>query len=119
MSELLREQHCEGEVDEQENRKKQAGGRNPIHVHGLPQVLTGLDVEKRHGKENGGEQHHDRVLHFGTPVTAESALAKIEKTASELAKAFTSRGVDAPTTRSNRRFASIGQSRIDSVLFKV
>ena len=34
-----------------------------IQVHGLPQLLAGLDVEKRHDKENRGEEEHDDVLH--------------------------------------------------------
>jgi hypothetical protein len=38
-----------------------------MHVHGLPQLLAGLDVEKRHGEENYGEQQHERILHRRTP----------------------------------------------------
>jgi hypothetical protein len=30
---------------------------------GLPQLLAGLDVEKRHGEEDDGEQQHDQILH--------------------------------------------------------
>jgi hypothetical protein len=36
-------------------------------VHGLPQLLARLDVKKRQGEENDGEQQHDCVLHAGTP----------------------------------------------------
>jgi len=37
-------------------------------VHGLPQLLARLDVEKRHGEENHGEQQHDSILHAGSPL---------------------------------------------------
>jgi hypothetical protein len=30
----------------------------------LPQLLACLDVEKRHGKENYGEEQHNQILHF-------------------------------------------------------
>ena len=33
---------------------------------GLPQLLACLDVEKRHGKENHGEQQHHNILHRGS-----------------------------------------------------
>jgi hypothetical protein len=29
----------------------------------LPQLLAGLDVEKRHGEEDDGEQQHVDILH--------------------------------------------------------
>jgi hypothetical protein len=29
--------------------------------------MAGLDVEKRKGEEDGGEQNHDGVLHFSSP----------------------------------------------------
>jgi len=29
----------------------------------LPQLLAGLDVQKRHGEENDREQHHRYILH--------------------------------------------------------
>jgi hypothetical protein len=63
MSEFLREKHCDGEIDQQEDRENQSDCRNPIRVHGLPQPLASLDVEKRHGEENCGEQQHECVLH--------------------------------------------------------
>jgi hypothetical protein len=30
---------------------------------GLPQLLACLDVEKRHGEENNGEEQHHSILH--------------------------------------------------------
>jgi hypothetical protein len=31
---------------------------------GLPQLLARLDVEKRHGEEDDGEDQHQKILHF-------------------------------------------------------
>jgi hypothetical protein len=31
---------------------------------GLPQLLAGLDVEKRQDEENYREQEHDQILHL-------------------------------------------------------
>jgi hypothetical protein len=59
MSELLREEQGEGEVGEQQDRNDQSDHSNNIDVHGgLPQLLASLDVEKRQGKENRGEEDH-------------------------------------------------------------
>jgi hypothetical protein len=67
MSELLREQQCDDEIHQQKNGEHEAGCRNPIAVHGLPQFPAGLDVEKRQGEENHGEQQHDSILHSRSP----------------------------------------------------
>jgi hypothetical protein len=55
-------------------------------VHkGLPQLLARLDVEKRHGEKDYGEQQHHCVLHSDSPLLirpgAETAVANgsIEK----------------------------------------
>jgi hypothetical protein len=64
MSEPLREEQGEGEIGEQENRNDQSDHGDDIDVHGgLPQLLAGLDVEKRHGEEDYGEKQHDCILH--------------------------------------------------------
>jgi hypothetical protein len=68
ISEFLREKQRDGEIHHEKNRKNQSGRRNPIHVHGLPQLFARLDVKKRQGKENGGEKQHDCVLHATSPV---------------------------------------------------
>jgi hypothetical protein len=34
----------------------------------LPQLLARLDVEKRHGEKDYGEQQHHCVLHSGSPL---------------------------------------------------
>ena len=68
ISEFLRKQKCDGEINHQEDGEDESGCRDPIHVHWLPQLLARLDVEKRHGEENYGEQHHQCVLHSGSPL---------------------------------------------------
>ena len=62
MSEFLREQQRGAEVDEQQDREQQSDDCN--EVHGLPQLLTGLDVKKGHGEENGCEEEHGQILHI-------------------------------------------------------
>jgi hypothetical protein len=64
MSELLRIEQRGGEVDEQQDRKQESDYSH--EVHGLPQLLTGLDVEKGHGEENDGEEEHCEILHART-----------------------------------------------------
>src|ERR1700691_4851643 len=76
MSELLRVKEGRAEVDEQQERKQE--GDYGDEVHGLPQLLTGLDVKKGHGKENGGEEEHGQILHetvleFGTAHSGTNA----------------------------------------------
>jgi hypothetical protein len=56
MLELLREKQGGDEVAEQQNRQNQRESSDDIH--GLPQLLASLDVEKRQAKENYGEQQH-------------------------------------------------------------
>ena len=58
ISEFLREKQRDGEIAEQENRNNERSCRNPIAMHGLPQFLARLDVEKRHGEENNGVEQH-------------------------------------------------------------
>src|SRR5580692_1844180 len=67
ISEFLREKQRECEISQQENRKYKRDCRNPFDVHGLPQLLACLDVEKRQDEKNYGEQHHHCVLHTRTP----------------------------------------------------
>jgi len=62
MLELLREQQRESQVTKQQNGTDQRNCRNEIH-RGLPQLLTGLDVKKRHAEENYREQQHRQILH--------------------------------------------------------
>lgn len=61
MSKLLRVKQGDGEIDEQQDgaKKRECGDK----VHGLPQLLTGPDVEKGHGEEDDGVEQHCDVLH--------------------------------------------------------
>jgi hypothetical protein len=56
MLELLREKQGGDEVAEQQHGQNQRNSSDDIH--GLPQLLASLDVEKRQAKENYGEQQH-------------------------------------------------------------
>jgi hypothetical protein len=59
MSEFLREQKRDREVYQQEHGNEQSDHCNEVDLHGLPQFLAGLDVEKRQGEENRREKQHD------------------------------------------------------------
>jgi hypothetical protein len=59
MLELLREKQGESQVTQQQDRENQGNQRNQVNLHwGLPQLLAGLDVEKRQEEENYCEQQH-------------------------------------------------------------
>jgi hypothetical protein len=66
MSEFLREKQRGGEINQQQDRKQESHYSD--EVHGLPQLLTGLDIEKGHSKENGGEEKHRKILHAQTLI---------------------------------------------------
>jgi hypothetical protein len=56
MLKLLREEQCESQVTQQKDRQNQSDYCNDVNVHGgLPQLLAGLDVEKRQAEENNRE----------------------------------------------------------------
>ena len=57
-SEFLREKQGEDQVAQQQNGQNQPNSGGDIDLHGLPQLLASLDVEKRQGEENNGEQQH-------------------------------------------------------------
>jgi hypothetical protein len=61
MSEFLRVQQRGGEVNEHQDREHQRDDSDK--VHGLPQLLTGLDVQKGHGKKDDGVEEHGEILH--------------------------------------------------------
>jgi len=61
MSEFLRIEQCCAEVNQQQDRKQKSHYGDEVHE--LPQLLTGLDVKKGHGEENGGEEEHGEILH--------------------------------------------------------
>jgi hypothetical protein len=54
ISEFLREKQREDKVTQQEDGKNECDYRDPIH--GLPQLLARLDVEKRQDEENCREK---------------------------------------------------------------
>jgi hypothetical protein len=56
--EFLREKQGEYQVSKQQNGNSQGSDSGEVDLHGLPQLLASLDVEKRHGEENYGEQQH-------------------------------------------------------------
>jgi hypothetical protein len=63
MLELLREEQGEGEVAKQEDRHNERNDSDEINRHWrLPQLLAGLDVEKRQAKENDSEKQHRSIL---------------------------------------------------------
>jgi hypothetical protein len=68
MSKFLREKQGEGEIPEQKDGKNEGNTGYEVDLHGLPQLLTGHDVEKRHGEENNSEQQHDDILHRRSPT---------------------------------------------------
>jgi hypothetical protein len=61
MSEFLRIKQGNGQIAEQQNRKDECNCRNQIH--GLPQLLACLHVEKGNAKENHREEEHRYILH--------------------------------------------------------
>jgi hypothetical protein len=75
ISEFLRVKHRDCEIDQQEDGEDKTDGADDVEVHGLPQLLACLDVEKRQGEEGYGEQQHHCVLHSRSPVFSASAPA--------------------------------------------
>jgi hypothetical protein len=64
MLELLRKEQGEDQVTQQQDGKNQGDYGDDVNVHGgLPQLLAGLDVEKRQDEENYREQQHHYILH--------------------------------------------------------
>jgi hypothetical protein len=56
--EFLRVKQGENQVAKQQNGQSQGNSGGDINLHGLPQLLASLDVEKRQGEENYREQQH-------------------------------------------------------------
>jgi hypothetical protein len=80
ISELLREKQGEGKVAKQEDRHNERNDSDEINLHWrLPQLLTGLDVEKRQAKENHCEKQHRSILqqslHYGSLSSFRSKVA--------------------------------------------
>jgi hypothetical protein len=67
MSELLRIQQGDDQVTKQQDGQDERNNGNQVGVHGLPQLLACLDVEKRQDKEDCCEQQHPNILHGRAP----------------------------------------------------
>ena len=53
ISEFLREEQRDGEIAQEQDGNDQGNECDGVNVHGdLPQLLAGLDVEKRQAEEN-------------------------------------------------------------------
>ena len=67
ISKLLRIEQGDSQVGQQKDREDQRDYGHNVNVHGgLPQLLAGLDVEKRQDEEDNGERKHDYILHIGS-----------------------------------------------------
>jgi hypothetical protein len=66
MLEFLREKQGDGQVTKQQDGQNQGSNGDGVDLHGLPQLLACLDVEKRQAEENYREQQHRHILHFGS-----------------------------------------------------
>jgi hypothetical protein len=61
MSEFLRIKQRNGQVTQQKNGKDECNCRNQIH--GLPQLLARLHIEKGNAEEDNREEEHRYILH--------------------------------------------------------
>ncbi|MGD0732907.1 MAG: hypothetical protein ABR956_16705 [Terracidiphilus sp.] len=73
MLELLREEQGENQVTEEQDGQNQRNDSDEVDLHGLPQLLASLDVEKRQDEKNHGEQQHHNILHFRSRSSARKA----------------------------------------------
>jgi hypothetical protein len=63
MSELLRIEQGDDQVTKKQNGQDEGHYGDGVCLHGLPQLLAGLDVKKRQDEEDYGEQQHPKILH--------------------------------------------------------
>jgi hypothetical protein len=75
MLELLREKQGDGQVTKEQYGQNQDNGGGDVYLHGLPQLLAGLDVEKRQGEENYREQQHHYILHRSSRISMSGLLS--------------------------------------------
>jgi len=78
MSEFLREEQGDDQVSKQQNGQNQGNGGDDVDLHGLPQLLACLDVEKRQGEENYREQQHRYILHRSSCISMSVTLVRLE-----------------------------------------
>src|ERR1039457_6031257 len=76
ISELLREKQGDGQVTKQQDGQNQGNGGDDVGLHGLPQLLAALDVEKRQGEEYNREQQHRYILHRNSRISMSRPLGK-------------------------------------------
>src|SRR5579863_1934606 len=115
ISEFLREQQCDGEIHHQKDGKNETGCRNPIHLHGLPQLLACLDVEKRQSEENSGVEQHEYVLHAESPELRPGiAPARLLKTRFQLDALGTKQNVRRTSRCGALRTSPIASTKTDS-----
>jgi hypothetical protein len=76
MSEFLREEQGDGQVSKQQDGQNQDNDGDDVGLHGLPQLLASLDVEKRQGEENYREQQHRYILHRSSRISMSRPLGK-------------------------------------------
>jgi hypothetical protein len=74
--ELLREKQGDGQVTKQQDGQNQGNDGGQVDLHGLPQLLAGLDVKKRQAEENYREQQHDSILHSNSRISVSRPLEK-------------------------------------------
>jgi hypothetical protein len=74
--ELLREEQGDGQVSKQKNGQNQGNCGDDVGLHGLPQLLAALDVEKRQGEEYDREQQHRYILHRSSRISMSRPLGK-------------------------------------------
>jgi hypothetical protein len=75
MLELLRIEQGDSQIGQQKDGKNQGDYGDNVNLHdGLPQLLAGLDVEKRQDEEDSGEDEHDYILHIGSHSSSQLAV---------------------------------------------
>src|ERR1035441_4273447 len=76
ISEFLREEQGDGQVSKQQDGQNQDNDGDDVGLHGLPQLLASLDVEKRQGEEYDREQQHRYILHRSSRISMSRPLGK-------------------------------------------
>jgi hypothetical protein len=76
ISEFLREEQGEDQVSKEQDGQNQRDDSDDVGLHGLPQLLTCLDVKERQGEENYREQQHRYILHRSSRISMSRPLGK-------------------------------------------
>jgi hypothetical protein len=86
MSEFLREKQGKSQVAQKGHRRNQSNQGDDVDLHGLPQLLTRLDVEERQAEENSREQQHRQILHGRSRSFIRQSPEKVSWEAIEIAE---------------------------------